>query len=136
MGVELRLRVRAERLAICSLGRVDSLPGWVSLSDELVSVTRDAGGLTVVCAESRVPDRVRAERGWRALEVIGPLPLTATGVLASIAGPLSGAGIPIYVVSSYETDHCLVPDDRLEEAKAALVRAGHRLEPADAATSG
>ena len=128
MGVELRLRVRAERLAICPLGRVDSLPRWVSLGGELVSVTRDAGGLTVVCAESRVPDRVRAERGWRALEVVGPLPLTATGVLASIAGPLADAGVPIFVVSSYETDYCLVGAERLEEASAALTRAGHRLQ--------
>jgi hypothetical protein len=128
VSAELRLRVRAERLAICPLGGVDSLPPWVSLGDEFVSVTRDAAGLTVVCAESRVPDRVPAERGWRALEVVGPLPLTATGVLASIAGPLSNAGVPIFVVSSHATDHCLVAAARLEEASTALSRAGHRVE--------
>jgi hypothetical protein len=59
--------------------------------------------------------------------VAGPLDLSLTGVLASLAEPLRDAGVPIFVVSSYDTDFVLVPGDRLVDATTALTRAGHSL---------
>jgi len=38
----------------------------------------------------------------------GPLELDQTGVLASIAAPLSAGGIPVFAVSTYDTDYFLV----------------------------
>ena len=55
----------------------------------------------------------------------GPLDLSLTGVLASLAEPLRDAGVPLFVVSSYATDFVLVPGDRLVDATAALTAAGH-----------
>jgi hypothetical protein len=42
-----------------------------------------------------------------------------------LAKPLADAGISIFGISTYDTDHILVRADRLEEAKAALKAAGH-----------
>ena len=78
-----------------------------------------------MCAAARVPDGVRAQRGWRALAVEGPLDFALTGVLAAVAVPLAEAGISIFAVSTYDTDYVLVRADRLADAVAALRGAGH-----------
>ena len=84
-----------------------------------------AADTSIVCASARVPDGVRAERGWRALTVEGPLDFALTGVLAALAVPLADAGVSIFAVSTYDTDHVLVRSDRLADAVEALRAAGH-----------
>jgi hypothetical protein len=51
-----------------------------------------------------------------------------TGILASIALPLAGSGVSIFVVSTYDTDYLLVQERDLERARDALERAGHSVE--------
>lgn len=82
----------------------------------------------MVCPEARVPADVRREGGWRCLRVRGPLAFSQIGVLASLASPLAAAGVPIFVLSTFETDYLLIPGARLEAALAALRTAGHRLQ--------
>ena len=79
-----------------------------------------AGEFGGVCPEEEVPPGSRVEGGWRWLRVHGPLPFTAIGVLARLSAPLAAAEISIFVVSSFDTDHLLVADDRLPDAIAAL----------------
>lgn len=124
----MELDVHPERLAVCRLDPSEPTPGWVTdAAGPLVSVTRTAEELSVVVGEEAVPQQVRAERGWRALSVRGPLDFSLTGVLASLAGSLADAGIPIFVVSTYDTDWLLVRDRDLDGAVDTLQRAGHEV---------
>jgi hypothetical protein len=68
---------------------------------------------------------VRAERGWRALRVRGPLSFDLTGVLAAVLAPLAVAQVPVFALSTYDTDHVLVRASDLGRAVKALVAAGH-----------
>jgi hypothetical protein len=47
-------------------------------------------------------------------------------LLAFIA-PLAAQGIPVFPISTYDTDYVLVPDDRLAAALDALGDAGHQM---------
>jgi hypothetical protein len=93
----------------------------------LAAIVRDDDAVTVVCRETDAPAAGETSRGWRALEVAGPLDLALTGVLAAIAAPLRDAGVPIFVLSSFATDFVLVPGARLDDATAALKVAGHKV---------
>ena len=105
------------------------LPGWaVPGEGGLHAVVRTAAEISVGWATERVPDGVRAERGWRALGVAGPLDFALTGVLAAIAVPLARAGVSLFAVSTFDTDYVLVRADRLAEAVQALREAGHRVD--------
>lgn len=84
--------------------------------------------MTVVCAEDEVPAGVRAERGRRSLSVAGPLEHSLTGVLAGLSAPLADAGVPVFVLSTWETDHLLVAEEQCGTAAAALREAGHRVD--------
>lgn len=121
----LELDLLPSSFAVCRLPAGSPAPGWAA--GELCSVTRTATELSVVCAESLVPDGVRRQGGWRALAVRGPLAFEQTGVLAALASPLAEAGVPIFVLSTFDTDYLLVPGERLETAIEVLGAAGHRL---------
>jgi hypothetical protein len=105
------------------------VPGWAAAQPgaALHAVVRTPAEVTVICSADAVPDGVRAERGWRALAVEGPLDLALTGVLVALLEPLARAGIAIFAVSTFDTDHVLVRADRLDDAIAALRAAGHRV---------
>jgi uncharacterized protein len=89
------------------------------------SVTRTRRELSIVCRADRAPRGGRREDGFRCLEVAGPLPFEATGVLASLATPLARARIPILAISTFDTDYLFVRQERLAAALRALERAGH-----------
>ena len=119
----LTLSVLPETLAICRLEREASVPEWAM--GEFVSITRTSDELSIVCHERDVPSGVKADRGWRALKIEGPLDLALTGVLASIAVPLAEARINIFAISTFDTDYVLVKADRVTEAIGVLRNAGN-----------
>ena len=65
------------------------------------------------------------------MKVDGPLDLEQTGVLASLAGPLADAGIPIFVVSTYDTDYLLMSEPHATRAAEVLTDAGHHIKKTD-----
>lgn len=95
------------------------------MRSELVSVTRSASELSIVCAESCVPSSVKAQRSLRCLRVRGPLDFAEVGVLNSLTEPLAQAGISVFALSTYDTDYLLLPSSELEAAVSALIAAGH-----------
>jgi hypothetical protein len=98
----------------------------------LVSVTRTHDELSVVCpAEAAVPAD-QAETGWRLLTVRGPFEFTLTGIMAALSGALAAAGVPLFALSTFDTDHLLVKDDDLARAVIALREAGHEVVDGEA----
>jgi hypothetical protein len=75
------------------------------------------------CPESTADQARRCwevEENWRALFLPGPIPFEATGVLSALAVPLADAGIPIFAISTYDTDYVLVRAKNLERALHVL----------------
>jgi hypothetical protein len=128
-GAGLALRVLPGELAVARLAPDAPLPRWASLPPGapggLRAVVRTPAELSVVCPDADVPGDVRAERGWRALVVAGPLDLALTGILAGIAAALADAGVAIFAVATYDTDYVLVRSARLGDAVAALRASGY-----------
>ena len=114
------------RFAVCRLAPGDEVPAWAT-GGALTSVTRTPAELSVVSAESAVPEGTRCERGWRAFQIEGPLDFGLTGILASVLAPLAEAGVSIFAVSTFDTDYVLVKEENVERAAAALAAAGHRV---------
>ena len=115
------------RLAVCRLDPGEPVPPW-AMCGSLVSVTRTDIELSVVCAEEAVPEGVKCETGWRCLRIRGPLAFSEIGVISSLAAPLAKAAISIFVVSTYDTDHILLKEERLEAARAVLASEGYTIE--------
>jgi len=104
--------------AVARLDPRAALPDWAA--GDFTSVTRTENELSVVAADAHVPEDVRAERGFRAFRIEGPLPFDTVGVLASLAGPLAEAKISILAIATFDTDYVLVRETDLARAKEAL----------------
>jgi hypothetical protein len=91
------------------------------------SLTRTGDELSIVSPSAEVPLDATAETGWRCLKVEGPLPFDMTGVLAALSAPLADAAIPIFVISTYDTDYLLVKAKDLDRACSTLSVEGHEV---------
>jgi uncharacterized protein len=117
---KLELSVLPEKLGVCHFGKNSAIPEWVLQNNDFFSATKTYDELSVVCLEEKIPQNVRAERGWRAFKVNGPLGFEITGIVSSLSTPLAAAGISILYISTYETDYVLVEESNLEKAKKVL----------------
>ncbi|WP_280268711.1 ACT domain-containing protein [Nocardia wallacei] len=112
-----RLRIVPSRFA------VEHLPNATfPEDDEWIALVRAPEGLTMV----------REAPPWEQGEVwIGFYAgasahgLDTPGMLAALVTPLAEAGVPVFVASTYHADLVLVPEQRRDEAAAALKEAGH-----------
>ena len=120
----MQLRTLPDPYAIVRLHPGSELPDWVD-KGPFRSVTRTDNEVSVVCRDHDVPEGESAERGWRVLELLGPLDFSLTGVVASLVDPLARAEIPIFVISTFETDYVLVREVNLEDTIEVLELAGH-----------
>jgi len=123
----VKLLTLDELYAVVRLDPDSDLPDWLRAGN-FWSATRTDSELSLVCRETDVPAEASAERGWCALEVAGPLDFSLTGVVASLCSPLAEAEVPIFVLSTFETDYLLVRERDLRRSVEALMAAGHEVD--------
>lgn len=126
MGSTLTLERNKQPLAILRLAATEPIPDWaIAEQSEFFSITRTNDELSIVCNLRLVPTDVAAERDWVALKIAGPLAFDEVGIIATLATTLQRACVPIFVVSTYDTDYVLIRNVDMETAAEALERAGH-----------
>jgi hypothetical protein len=112
--------------AICRLDGNTPIPAW-AIAGHFFSITRTADELSVVGCQDAVPEGVVCERGWRCLRVVGTVPFSVVGALASLTALLAEAGISVFAISTFDTDYLLVKEKDLAAALDALRRQGHAI---------
>lgn len=122
----LRLTLLDGTYAVCRLPAGAPAPP-IPVEAALFSVTRTPDEVSVVCREDLAPPGARCETGWRCLRVAGPLDLTLTGILAGLTAPLNAAGIPVFAISTYDTDYLLIRAGDLQATVRLLASAGYRV---------
>ncbi|WP_327086776.1 ACT domain-containing protein [Nonomuraea sp. NBC_01738] len=115
----------SQRLGVVpSVFAVEHLPhATFPEDDEWIALVRAPEGLTVV------RETWPTGSGERWIGLYGTAHgLDEPGMLASLLTPLAEASISVFVASTYHADLVLVPEHRIEDAVAALERAGHRVD--------
>lgn len=91
-------------------------------------LSRTDDELSLVCPAEHVPMHSEArEDGWKALRIVGVLDFGLVGILASIASILAENGIPIFAISTYNTDYVLVKETMIEKTIEVLRAAGYEI---------
>ncbi len=123
--MQLRLTVYSETFAICRLSP-DTEVGcdWHPFG----SVTRTPTELSVICPDGSAPANADVDSGWRCLRIEDLHGLDTPGVLLAALAPLASAGLSVFAIASYETDHLLVREQRLAGALQLLQDAGHAID--------
>jgi hypothetical protein len=126
MRSKLKFRRLPSLYAIVRLAPDAPVPDWAT-NGEFTSVTRTSDELSVVCPSSNLPPDVPSPHRWACLKLEGPFPFSQTGVLLSFIEPLSDNGVPIFAISTYDTDYVLIQEEFVERATNELHKAGHEL---------
>jgi hypothetical protein len=114
------------RFAVCRLPADAPLPEWAG-KGLFSSVTRTADELSIVCAAVNVPKEDTPRTPWVCLKIEGPFSFSEVGILASVIRPLAEKGVPVFAISTFDTDYVLVGEDYTGATLQALQDAGHEL---------
>ena len=133
----LQYRKLASKYLVLKLRSDDDVPDWVLAHGQFCSITRTADELSIVCGCEVLPggaqDALPTAGGtpalprWVCLKLEGPFAFTETGVLTSFIGPLSVNAVPIFAISTFDTDYVLIPEEHWQRASEVLAKAGHQL---------
>lgn len=126
---QLKFRWLVGLYAIVRLAPGATIPDWATKGD-FTSITRSPDELSIVCPIANLPPDVHSSYRWICLKLEGPFPFSQTGVLLSFIEPLSKKDIPIFAISTYDTDYVLIQEE-FSGAIDILREAGHELVPAD-----
>lgn len=123
---KLSFRQLADTFAIIRLAPDAAIPLWAT-SDDFTSITRTADELSIVCPTKNLPPDIHSSHRWICLKLEGPFPFSQTGVLLSFIRPLSENGIPIFAISTYDTDYVLIQEEFTAAALNLMGTARHEL---------
>jgi hypothetical protein len=116
---QLSLKLMEEYFAIHSLASTSQIPAAV-FDAPIYFIAKTFDEISIVLPQDIVIASDDVEPDWRALEVLGPLGFTLTGVLSNISSVLAKNNISIFVISTFDTDYILVKQDKISAAIAAL----------------
>lgn len=81
---------------------------------------------SLVCPTALTPScTIAREDGWKAFRIKGVLDFGLVGILARIASVLAENGIPIFAVSTYNTDYLLIKEPCFDKAAELLRENGY-----------
>jgi hypothetical protein len=126
MHHKLTIHRLEEPFAVVQLAPGADIPGWAT-AGRLSAVVRTADELSLVCSQNLVPEGVKCECGWVALKLEGPFPFSTVGVLSSVIAPLAAGRVPVFVLSTFDTDYILVKREDIESALGVLTAEGHTI---------
>ena len=121
----LTLRMIPDVFAVC---KVSALPAADSCGS-FVFTARTDKEISLVCASEYVPaEATEREDGWRMFVIDGVLDFGMVGVIAGISGALAENGIPIFVVSTFNTDYLLVKEEHHHATIQVLEQRGYAID--------
>lgn len=122
----LKFRQLSGTYAIIRLHPQAVIPDWATRG-EFTSISRSSDELSLVCPTENLPPDVRSPHRWVCLKLEGPFPFSLTGVLLSFIKPLSESGVPIFAISTFDTDYVLIQQEFAARALDVLQATGHEL---------
>ncbi|MFT6901995.1 MAG: hypothetical protein ACJAXS_002203 [Colwellia sp.] len=114
------LKLLEETFAIHSLARDVDIPKAVfDAPIFFIAKTYEETSIVLPQTVNIISDEI--ERDWQALEVVGPLDFTLTGILSKISTILANEKISIFAISTFDTDYILVKSQNVSLATTALL---------------
>ena len=119
----MKLQKLPYRLTVAKYKEIpQSLSGFYSLSSF-------GEEISLLCESDRLPaGAIAMEEGWRAFRVAGTLDFSLVGILSSLTAVLAEHKIPVFALSTYDTDYLLVKAAVFDAAAEAFHAAGYQVE--------
>ncbi|MDE6472518.1 MAG: ACT domain-containing protein [Clostridia bacterium] len=116
------LEVLQDNFCVCKINSVSQ----ADMQSDFFFLAKTDGEVSLVCKEQDAPKNcVAIEKDWRGIRVVGALDFALVGILSRLSTILANAGIPIFAVSTYDTDYILVKENCFDKALSVLKDNGY-----------
>ncbi|KAI8364790.1 ACT domain-containing protein [Radiomyces spectabilis] len=121
--MHIALRILPDEFSLYQLPKDSKLPHQL-LDLPWYTISKTASEISLVLPSGvdthNALQSAKSEGGWRGLQVDAQMEFGLVGILASIIDPLRDNQIPVFVVSTYDTDYVFIKDTVLEKAIGVL----------------
>lgn len=115
----LTLKRLNESFAIHRLSKESDIPAQV-FTAPIYFIAKTYNEVSIVLPENIKINSDAVEPNWQALEVVGPLDFSLTGILSRITTLLANESISIFAISTFDTDYILVKKEAIAAAITTL----------------
>ncbi|ORX58225.1 hypothetical protein DM01DRAFT_1221084 [Hesseltinella vesiculosa] len=119
MTSTIKLLLIQDEFSVCQLPAGSKIPDAVHQLPWF-TVSKTPAELSLVIPTTPGLAFAKEEREWRCFQVDAQMDFGLVGILARIVGPLRDHSIPVFVVSTFDTDYVLVKQDKVHEAIQVL----------------
>ena len=81
-----------------------------------------------MCPQINAPKGIICNQAGACLKVKGPLDLSSTGIISSIAATIERENMSLFSISTYHIDDVMVKEKNLERAILAFTEAGQQIQ--------
>lgn len=127
--MENKLTLLKEDYAICRTQNGSYVPSLGNVSS-FFSITKEKNNqITVVCDQNRLPAGFdgQTSMNWRCFRFTDQLDFNSIGIISRISRVLASNHIPIYTISTYNTDYILIPSRNLKKGFSILKESGYKI---------
>ena len=120
----MEIKVLEQEFTVCQVADYSQV-NWAA---EFCFTGKTDEEYSLAYATADVPANViRRDDGWKGFRIQGVLDFSLVGILSKIAARLAENGIPIFAISTYNTDYVLTKAEHYEKALDVLKRAGYTI---------
>lgn len=113
----MKIQLLPDKFTVCQLDAVD----LVNLEDDFVFLAKTDEEISLVCRSQAAPSPTQAEEdGWRGLKICGAMDFSLIGIISRLTSVLAAEDIPVFVISTFNTDYFFVKDEDLSKALYVL----------------
>ena len=118
----MTLQLLNQTFTVCQLNSIAE----ADLSAPFTFLARTDEEISLVCPVQSCPSgALNRQDGWKSLRIPGVLDFSLIGILARVADCLAKASVPLFAVSTYNTDYILFREQHEPAALNALKAAGY-----------
>lgn len=122
----MQLELLQELYAICQTDQSDDpVQEEIWRNDELFAIIKTTDEVTIIVKQDHVPTGAKSETDYNCFRVAEAMAFDVIGVIAGISRILAEAKIPIFVLSTFNTDYVFLKRKFMETAKSELQNNGY-----------
>jgi uncharacterized protein len=123
------LTLLKEKYMICQEAAGNSIPHLPD-TNNFFSITVTEEETSIICRQNNdfLPDAKKVAPNRRIIKVNGPFDLNVTGIIAGISTLMAKNNIPLFTISTFNTDYIVLHEDDLENALSLFRLNGYEVQ--------
>ena len=117
--MRLKIKILPGDYTIFKLPSGAAIPEWVD-KGRFYSITDTGEEMSIICSGEGTPEEYPHECSMKIFKIDAELEFSMTGVLNSLTAPLAENSIPIFTISTFNTDYIFIKMEHANRAVKAL----------------